>query len=100
MDESAPSPAKLRHVLISAGIGSALEWYDFFIYGLASALVFGPLFFPSYDPTVGILASFATFAVGFLARPLADCSSVISATAGDASPCWWRPCCWSAAAHS
>jgi MFS family permease len=59
----------LRHVLISAGIGSALEWYDFFIYGLASALVFGPLFFPSYDPTVGTLASFATFAVGFLARP-------------------------------
>jgi len=68
-DAAAPSPAKLRHVLISAGIGSALEWYDFFIYGLASALVFGPLFFPSYDPTVGTLASFATFAVGFLARP-------------------------------
>ncbi len=39
------------------------------IYGLASALVFGPLFFPNYDPTVGTLASFATFAVGFLARP-------------------------------
>ena len=69
MDQSAPSPARLRHVLISAGIGSALEWYDFFIYGLASALVFGPLFFPSYDPTVGTMASFATFAVGFLARP-------------------------------
>lgn len=69
MDQSAPSPARLRHVLISAGIGSALEWYDFFIYGLASALVFGPLFFPTYDPAVGTLASFATFAVGFLARP-------------------------------
>ncbi len=69
MRESAPSPVRLRHVLISAGIGSALEWYDFFIYGLASALVFGPLFFPGYDPTLGTLASFATFAVGFLARP-------------------------------
>jgi len=39
MDASAPSPTKLRHVLISAGVGSALEWYDFFIYGMASALV-------------------------------------------------------------
>jgi MFS transporter, MHS family, shikimate and dehydroshikimate transport protein len=63
------SPARLRHVLLSAGIGSALEWYDFSIYGLASALIFGPLFFPKYNTTVGTLASFATFAVGFLARP-------------------------------
>ena len=63
------SPARLRHVLLSAGIGSALEWYDFYIYGLASALIFGPLFFPKYDTTAGTLASFATFAVGFLARP-------------------------------
>ena len=63
------SPARLRHVLLSAGIGSALEWYDFYIYGLASALIFGPLFFPSFDATAGTLASFATFAVGFLARP-------------------------------
>ena len=68
-DANAPSPARLRHVLLSAGIGSALEWYDFYIYGLASALVFGPLFFPKFDSTVGTLASFATFAVGFLARP-------------------------------
>jgi MFS family permease len=68
-DANAPSPARLRHVLLSAGIGSALEWYDFYIYGLASALIFGPLFFPTYDATVGTLASFATFAVGFLARP-------------------------------
>jgi MHS family shikimate/dehydroshikimate transporter-like MFS transporter len=64
-----PSPTRLRHVMLAAGIGSALEWYDFFIYGLASALVFGKLFFPSYDPAAATLASFATFAVGFLARP-------------------------------
>ena len=63
------SAVRLRHVMLAAGIGSALEWYDFFIYGMASALVFGPLFFPSFDPEVGILASFATFAVGFIARP-------------------------------
>jgi MHS family shikimate/dehydroshikimate transporter-like MFS transporter len=69
MDAKTPSPSGLRHVLLAAGIGSALEWYDFFIYGLASALVFGPLFFPGYDPAIGTLASFATFAVGFLARP-------------------------------
>ncbi len=68
-DANAPSPTRLRHVLLSAGIGSALEWYDFYIFSLASALVFGPLFFPSFDTTTGVLASFATFAVGFLARP-------------------------------
>jgi MHS family shikimate/dehydroshikimate transporter-like MFS transporter len=66
---TAPSPTRLRHVMLAAGIGSALEWYDFFIYGMASALVFGPLFFPRYDPALATLASFATFAVGFLARP-------------------------------
>ncbi len=69
-DADAPSPTRLRHVLLSAGIGSALEWYDFYIFSLASALVFGPLFFPNFDATTGTLASFATFAVGFLARPL------------------------------
>ena len=56
-------------VMLAAGIGSALEWYDYFIYGMASALVFGPLFFPAFDPATGVMASFATFAVGFLARP-------------------------------
>jgi len=66
---AAPSPTRLRHVMLAAGIGSALEWYDFFIYGTASALVFGKLFFPAYDPAIATLASFATFAVGFLARP-------------------------------
>ena len=61
--------SSLRPVLLAAAVGSALEWYDFFIYGAASALVFGPLFFPKFDPALGVLASFATFAVGFLARP-------------------------------
>jgi MFS family permease len=55
--------------MMAAAVGSALEWYDFFIYGAASALVFGPLFFPKYDATIGTMAAFATFAVGFLARP-------------------------------
>jgi metabolite-proton symporter len=55
--------------MLAAAVGSALEWYDFFIYGTAAALVFGELFFPKYDATVGTLAAFATFAVGFIARP-------------------------------
>ena len=63
------APRTLRNVMLAAAVGSALEWYDFFIYGTAAALVFGELFFPKYDVTVGTLAAFATFAVGFLARP-------------------------------
>ncbi|HEY3682139.1 MAG TPA: MFS transporter [Streptosporangiaceae bacterium] len=51
-------------------IGTTIEWYDFYIYGTASALVFGRLFFPGISPAAGIMASFATFWVGFLARPL------------------------------
>jgi len=65
----AVTPSTLRHVMLAAAVGSALEWYDFFIYGTASALVFGELFFPKYDVAIGTLAAFATFAVGFLARP-------------------------------
>jgi MHS family shikimate/dehydroshikimate transporter-like MFS transporter len=59
-----------RRVLVASSVGSALEWYDFFIYGTASALVFGELFFPKLNPSLGTLASFATFGVGFVARPL------------------------------
>nr|WP_243788842.1 MFS transporter [Saccharopolyspora gloriosae] len=51
-------------------IGTTIEWFDFFIYGTAAALVFNKLFFPEFDPLMGTLASFATFAVGFIARPL------------------------------
>src|SRR5690349_23698425 len=61
--------SKLRRVLLASAVGSALEWYDFFIYGTAAALVFGDLFFPKVDPTTGTLLSFATFGVGFVARP-------------------------------
>jgi MHS family shikimate/dehydroshikimate transporter-like MFS transporter len=61
----------LRRVVAASVIGNALEWYDFFLYGTAAALVFGPLFFPAEtDPVLATLASFAGFAVGFIARPL------------------------------
>ncbi|MDW6064669.1 MFS transporter [Streptomyces sp. FXJ1.4098] len=51
-------------------VGTAVEWYDYFIYGTAAALVFGPQFFPQFSSTAGTLASFATYSVGFAARPL------------------------------
>jgi metabolite-proton symporter len=59
-----------RRVITASLIGTSLEWYDFFIYGTAAALVFNKLFFPSFDPLVGTLLAFTTFAVGFVARPL------------------------------
>lgn len=55
---------------IAAFVGTMIEWYDFYIYATAAALVFGKLFFPSVDGFYGTLAAFGTFAVGFLARPL------------------------------
>ena len=61
--------ASHRRVLMASAVGSALEWYDFFIYGTAAALVFGDLFFPKLESTAGTLAAFATFGVGFFARP-------------------------------
>lgn len=65
-DESPP----IARVIVTALIGSALEWYDFSLYGVTAALVFAPLFFPTLSPVAGSLAAFATFAVGFLSRPI------------------------------
>src|ERR1700680_2568169 len=65
-----PQPVSSRsRVVLASAVGSALEWYDFFIYGTAAALVFNELFFPKLDPRIGTLAAFATFGVGFFARP-------------------------------
>ena len=60
----------LRQVALASFIGTTIEWYDFFLYGTAAALVFDKLFFPSVSPTIGTLAAFATFGVGFAARPV------------------------------
>ncbi|MEU9336049.1 MFS transporter [Streptomyces sp. NPDC048290] len=65
-----PPPAKLRRIVAASLIGTTIEWYDFFLYGSAAALVFNELFFPGSDPLVGTLLSFLTYAVGFAARPL------------------------------
>jgi len=64
------SGTSIRKVVIASSIGTAVEWYDFFLYGTASALIFGRLFFPNFDPLTGTLASYGTFAVGFAARPI------------------------------
>lgn len=64
------SESSIKRVAIAGLIGSTIEWYDFYIYGLAAALVFGREFFPDFSPVAGTLAAFGTFAVGFVARPL------------------------------
>jgi MFS transporter, MHS family, shikimate and dehydroshikimate transport protein len=64
------SGSSLARSALAATVGTTIEWYDFQIYGLAAALVFNNQFFPNFDPVAGTLLSFATFAVGFLARPI------------------------------
>ncbi|MFD9561379.1 MFS transporter [Streptomyces sp. NPDC059994] len=65
-----PPPTSLPRIVAASLIGTTIEWYDFFLYGSAAALVFNKLFFPGSDPLVGTLLSFLTYAVGFAARPI------------------------------
>lgn len=62
--------AQLRRALIASAVGTAIEWYDFQLYSLAAALVFGKLFFPGSDPLVGVMEAFAVYFVGYTARPI------------------------------
>ncbi|WP_082809487.1 MFS transporter [Tsukamurella tyrosinosolvens] len=77
---TSPSAGAPRKLMVAGLLSSALEWYDFFIYGTAAALVFGKLFFPNVSGPVGILAAFATFWAGFIARPI---GGVILGSLGD-----------------
>ena len=61
---------QLRRAVIAATIGTAIEWYDFFLYSTVTGLVFAKLYFPHSDPWVGTLEAFAIYAVGFIARPI------------------------------
>jgi metabolite-proton symporter len=74
IDAAALSPTEhqvqLRRAVIASTIGTAIEWYDFFLYSTVTGLVFAKLFFPHSDPWVGTLEAFAIYAVGFLARPV------------------------------
>ncbi|MER5730749.1 MFS transporter [Streptomyces sp. NPDC002138] len=64
------APSGIRRIVAASLIGTTIEWYDFFLYGTAAALVFNKLFFPTADPLTGTLIAFLTYAIGFLARPL------------------------------
>ena len=64
-----PTAAQMRPVILASMTGTAIEWYDFFLYGTMASLVFPKLFFPETNLFVGTLLSFGTFFVGFLARP-------------------------------
>ncbi|HET8613183.1 MAG TPA: MFS transporter, partial [Sphingomonas sp.] len=70
IETARPPATRLGRVVAASMIGTTIEWYDFFVYGLAAALVFNKLFFPSFDPLVGTLLAFATYALGFAARPV------------------------------
>src|SRR5687768_15297599 len=67
---AAAQTTPLRRVIMSSLIGTTIEWYDFFLYGSAAALVFGHLFFPSDDPITGTFLALGTYALGFVARPV------------------------------
>ena len=62
--------SSIKHIVFASVLGTTVEWYDFLVYGTAAALVFNKLFFPNFDPLVGTLAAFGSYAVGFVARPL------------------------------
>ena len=66
----APETKEIQRVAFASAIGCVIEWYDFFLYGVVAGLVFNKLFFPNQDPFVGMLLAYATFAVGFVARPV------------------------------
>ncbi|MFI9063963.1 MFS transporter [Streptomyces sp. NPDC053429] len=65
-----PTAGSIKRIVAASLIGTTIEWYDFFLYGSAAALVFNKLFFPTADPLTGTLIAFITYAIGFLARPL------------------------------
>lgn len=74
MTQATTNAAQARKRYVTAGLasmmGTTIEWYDFFLYGTAAALIFNKIFFPAFDPLTGTLAAFATYSVGFFARPL------------------------------
>src|SRR6202012_2980695 len=69
---AAPAHSSRRYAIVGMAslIGTTIEWYDFFVYGTAAALIFNKIFFPAFDPITGTLAAFGTYAAGFFARPI------------------------------
>ena len=64
------SPPKTGRLAAASSIGTALEWYDFTVYNIMAALIFNHVFFPSFDPLVGTILAFSTYAVGYVSRPI------------------------------
>jgi len=95
MSNHAIAPARSRRQYITAGpasmMGTTIEWYDLFLYGTAAALVFNKIFSPAFDPLTGTLAAFATYSVGFFARPLGGIVFGPSATGRSESRCCSSP---------
>src|SRR5712671_2263213 len=77
---SARTSGSIRQVILASFIGTTIEWYDFFLYGTAAALVFNRLFFPTFHPLAGTLSAYGTFAVGL-------CSGT-TATGSAGRRCW------------
>ena len=73
--------SSIQRVALASAIGCIIEWYDFFLYGVVAGLVFNKLFFPNVDPFVGTLLAYATFAVGFVARPPGSAETALMVTA-------------------
>lgn len=80
LNSRTPPPASMRTIVTSSLIGTTIEWFDFFAYSTAAALVLNALFFPDYDPLVGTILAFGGIAVGYLGRPL---GSVVFGHFGD-----------------
>src|SRR5882724_8112490 len=70
MTTARPNKSQLVRAVTASAIGTTIEWYDFFLYGVAAASVFPKKFFPGSDPFIGTLLSFSTYFVGFAARPI------------------------------
>jgi MFS transporter, MHS family, shikimate and dehydroshikimate transport protein len=72
LSDVVPAHSKRKYTIVGIAslIGTTIEWYDFFVYGTAAALVFNKIFFPAFDPITGTLAAFGTYAAGFFARPV------------------------------
>lgn len=77
MSDSSRATSKTGRLAAASSVGTALEWYDFTVYNIMAALVFNHVFFPSFDPLVGTILAFSTYAVGYVSRPLGELYLVI-----------------------
>ena len=81
-----------KRIAAACMVGTAVEFYDFYIYGTAAALTFPTVFFPNLSATMATVASMGTFAAAFVSRPLVGPFLAISVTASAARPHWLRHC--------